>query len=292
MKKMIKKIEYLNELNDWVNLSLNSNFSSQDKFDVRQFEYFNETCLVLDNRATYSLNQFYFTEKNEVLKIYFNRKFLKQRVKYTNFLTKSRNCSKYSKTLKLIFFKSDPPNERIIKMIKQQTYGVFYNIKFQFIKNLLSIFYKEKKSDYINRYINQYVDQMERKKNFDMINASETNSELEKLIEKLSRSFEVSNELDLNPGNRNILIFHKLDQYHIDNNLKNLPDISLSLDFFRVLIKISNDENIVKIILNFFNVFSFWFNLSVLDFYVCINEIRIIFKNTIKRLICYLCCKL
>ena len=98
IKRVFKRLSYLNKLNKWN--TLKSNFSNSE-LKVEAFYFLDKKCFKIKQDIEYSRDQFYLLDNKEVLKINFNYRYKLS----AYFFTKIENKIQLSKIQKLLFDK-------------------------------------------------------------------------------------------------------------------------------------------------------------------------------------------
>ena len=280
-KTVFNKIEYLNKSNSWIDLDL--------EFKIETLYLLDKKCFKIKQKIEYGRNQFYSLENREVLRIYFNRTIIHQDKFKIYFFTKTSDRMQISRINELVFkdkyhyfkFTTSP-----------QTIEYSYRDKFDFVKNPFLLFNSEVNLNSLN----------------DLMNNFESNYNLRSLYLPSENENENSN-IEINDGlfeqycnqiqniDYSSLFNTNIQKLFIINNLKkeqsslknNDPDFTFELNFLKNQIKITNEDNIVKLILSLLNVLSLWCDLCIFDLgvyvYYAYCKIKFIFMFSYKLFI-------
>ena len=264
-------IRYLdnNRINKWI--TLKSNFTG-DQFRIEEFFFLNEKCFKIILEMEYHRDQFHFSFESNVLKIFFNQKFI-DRISY--FMTKPKDKIQFSKLIKLNFIFG-----RTI-LISQELFELTYYDKFNFIKNPLSLFYGENGLNDAAHYLNNLLNNF--KRSFNNLRT------LKFPLKENHFKFEVDDDLfeqyylqvqnvtdNYLSTDSNYQISLATNYYHEYVDRKSY-DFNFNLIFYKKKVVISNDDSSTKLVLNLLNILSFWFDLGILDIHIYFSKVKHIF---------------
>ena len=252
-KTIFDKIEYLDDSNDWIDLDL--------EFRVKTLYLLDKKCFKIKQKIEYERSQFNFLENRAVLKVYLNRTIIHQNKVKIIYFTKIR--MQLSRLNELIFRK----NSHFYKFATNQQLVEFsYRDKFDFIKNP-SLLYSDLNS------LDNLMNNFERKYNLkSRYLPSENDNSNNEINDALFEQYCNQIQKDYNSLNTNI------QKLFIENNLKRddsgfkkkKPDFKFELNFLKNKIKITNEDNIIKLILSLLNVLSLWCDLCIFDLSICV----------------------
>ena len=264
---VFNNISYLSKSNEWISLESKSNYTT-DEFKIETFFFVNKKCFKLKQEIEYDWKQFYFeNQKNEVLKIYFNRSFIHQDQRVTHLMSRVENTIQFIK-IDLNF------KTRYIKfacLIYQEPFELTHDDKFNFIKNPLSLFYGENDVNDPDRYLKRLIDF---KRGLSTLNLPlEEDAFNNEIDDDLFEQYylQIQNVTDhQTPAKSNYKRIFATNYYNVDSDTSK-PDLSLHLIPFKKKLTITNSDNFTKLILNLLNAFSTWFGLGVFDLHVYVH---------------------
>lgn len=262
IENAIEKIVYLNENNEWIQLSRKSSFMN-NQFKVSELFFFNYKCFEMKLNIKYTKNQFYFEDQTEVFRVHFNISIFEKN-RAIHFFTKPRDTKHFNKITKILIRRN-----REDFTISSDLYEVVYNDKFWFIKNPLSLFYSQNLND-IDKYIENLL------RNYQKISNSKTlyfplriNNFKENIDDENFEQFydQFQKLADYNiPSNLNykrLFILNYFKEYYKKN--KENKNFRIYINFLKRTLIVTNEENFSKLIVNLLNILSLWLDYSVLD---------------------------
>lgn len=272
---IFEKIEYLNASNKWISFDDfkdEKKFSdSNSEFKIKRNYYLDKKCFEIRQNVIYRPLQFYLSDNDQVLRMQLNRSLIEDKDQIISFLTKLKKTQQFSKLLNLVFIELSIPKppKLLSNHIRQNGFEIVSYDQFSWIKNLLALFIGVNEHADKKQNLNRMIYDFEKNYNLEMVSLSiqqlnsESDNDLMKLLDKIlkKKSFHSSH----NSNYQKLFAINYLEKKELTNNCS---DLSFSLGFFRRVIMIENRENHSKLILNIINLFSFWFDLGVLDLYV------------------------
>ena len=281
LETVFKEIAYLNKSYGWTTYRSNS---KTDDLKVKTFYFLNEKCFKFVQDVEYCRSHLFHASKLEILKIFLLRSLVYQEQKVVNFMTKFKSRMQFSKTIDLHFLN---PRRKKAYTIDQERFKIIRNDKFNLINNPLSLVYGENDLNDADKYLNKLMIYFANRFNLQTTNLPIQKSDFsDEIDDDLFEQYylQVQNITDHQmPPNSNFkrsFAKNNLEQYiFVDNKL---PDISFGLIFFKKVIKITNEDNYTKLIVNLLNVLSLWFDLGILDLHCYVYNIRFLFLFTCK----------
>ena len=273
IKTVFNKIEYLNKSNDWIDLDL--------EFRIQTFYLLNKKCFKIKQKIEYGRNQFYFFKNKEVLRIYFNRTIIHQQKLKVYFFTKTSDGMQISRMNELVFREKSSSYFRFTT--SQQTIEYNHRDKFYFVKNPSLLFKSEADLNDLNDLMNNFESNYNLRSLYLPSKNGNSNIEInDGLFEQYCNQIQnIDYSSPLNSNIRKLFIINNLKKEKGlgINNTK--PDFSFDLNFLKNEIKITNEDNIVKLILSLLNVLSLWCDLCAFDLGVYVNyaycKVKLIF---------------
>lgn len=262
-ERVFERISYLDKWNRWVEVDRYSGFKTKD-FSIHTFYLIDKKCFQLKINIDYELHQFYFKDQpdNTVLKVDFYSPFI-LRSRGATFFAKKRDKFHFSKPINLMPYKS--------YSISQELYDVYYNDKFQAIKNPMSIF----RESYLNNadlYLRSLRDDFKERYNTTTMSIPLEKADFHlRIDDKLFRDYYYAEQHPKDqslPGNLNY------ERQYFINYIKEKPvgreeDIVLNFEFNLIFrnekLEILNEDNWAKLILNLINVLSIWLSLNMFE---------------------------
>ena len=282
LNTVFKEITYLNKSYGWTTYKPNS---KMEGFKVETFYFLNEKCFKIVQDVEYDRSQLFHSSKLKILKVFLKSFKYQGEQKVINFMTKFKNKMQFSKTIDLHFQESSKKN---IYTINQERFEIIRDDKFNLIKNPLSLFYGENDLNDADKYLNKLMNYFTNKFSLQTTNLPiETPNFSDEIDDDLFEQYylQVQNitdhQMPPNSNFRRSFTKSNLEHDSFRNSIK-LPDISFGLIFFKKVIKITNEDNYTKLILNLLNVLSLWFDLGVLDLHCYVYKIRFLFLFTCK----------
>ena len=279
IKTVFNKIEYLNKSNDWIDLDL--------EVRIETIYLLDKKCFKIKQKIEYERSQFFVSENKEVLRVYFNRTFTHQKNKKIYFFTKTIDRMQISRMNELVF--KDKYNYFRFNT-SQQIIEYNYRDKFDFVKNPSLLFNSEADLSSLNDLMNNFESNYNLRSSYLPFKNENSNIEINNgLFEQYCN--QIQNIDYSSPSNSNIqklFIINNLKKE--DSGFKNMnPDFTFELNFLKNEIKITNEDNIVKIILSLLNVLSLWCDLCAFDLgvyvYYAYCKIQLIFMFSYKLFI-------
>ena len=278
IETVFKNITYLNESNKWI--TLDSNFTNSE-LKVETFYFLDKKCFKIKQDIEYSRDQFYLLDNKEVLRLSFNNASYLTTI---HLFTKIENKMQFSKIEKLFFYKYN----RYTYSLNQEITELIYNDKFSWINQIIkNPFLLLQDNDNLND-ANFYLLNLIRKFDVDynlrtLIIPPEKEYLNNEINDDLFEEYFKQNIDFDSPTNSQIVRFFIRTNIK-ENKVKSLngPDFEFELNFLKSVIKYTYKISFTKVILNFLNVLSLWFNLCILDLHVYIyyaySKIVLIFK--------------
>ena len=269
---VFNKIKYLNKSNDWIDLDL--------EFKIKTLYLLNKKCFKITQKIEYERSQF-ILENKEVLRVYFNRKIIHQDKFKIYFFTKTSNRMQISRMNELVF--RDESN-KFRFTTSQQIIEYNYRDKFDFVKNPFLLFNSEADLNSLNDLMNNFESNYNLRSLYLPSENGNSNIEInDGLFEQYCN--QIQNIDYSSPSNSNIqklFIINNLKKELFSNKEKNNePDFTFELNFLKNEIKITNEDNIVKLILSLLNVLSLWCDLCAFDLgvyvYYAYCKVKLIF---------------
>ena len=269
-ESVFEKIEYLNKSNGW----------SDFEFKIDTLYLLDKICFKIKQEIEYERSQFDLSEDRDVLKVYFNKSYRNKKNLNVYFFTKISNRMQISRMNELVlkfenrYYLRFTTSQRIIE------YN--YKDKFNFLKNPSSLFTSEADLNSLNDLMNNFESNFNLKSLYLPSENENLNNEInDGLFEQYCN--QIQNIDYSSPSNS------KIQKLFIINNLKKddsgpknkNPDFKFELNFLKNEIKITNEDNIVKLILSLLNVLSLWCDLCIFDLgiyvYYVYCKIKLIF---------------
>ena len=279
IETVFKNISYLNKSNDWNTFDLNLKNS---ELKVETFYFLDKKCFKIKQDIEYSRDQFYFLKNKGVLKINFQKVFNLDELTI-HFFTKIENKMQFSKIEKLLFDKfysfAYTSNQEITELTVNDKFS-WIN---QFIKNPLLLLQDNDNLNDANFYLLNLIRKFDVDYNLRTLiippEIEYLNNEInDDLFEEY---FKQNIDFD-SPTNSQIVRFFITTNIREKFKSFNGPDFEFELNFLKSLIKYTYKISFTKVILNFLNVLSLWFDLCILDLHVYIyyaySKIGLIFK--------------
>ena len=260
IKTVFNKIEYLNESNVWIDLDL--------EFRIETLYLLGKKCFKIKQKIKYERSQFFVLENKEVLRVYLNKTIIYQEKFKIYFFTKTSGRTQISKMNELVL--RDKNNKYLRFTTSQQIIEYNYRDKFGFVKNPSSLFNSEADLNSLNDLMNNFESNYNLRSLYLPSENENENSNVE-INDGLFEQYcnQIQNSDYSSPLNSNI------QKLFIINNLKEEtfrhwdrgdgPDFTFELNFLKNEIKITNEDNIVKLILSILNVLSLWCDLCIFD---------------------------
>ena len=292
VNKIFDKIIYLNKLNEFItiqpNLTGHSNRINGD-LKIKTFFFQSKKCFQFKLSIDYEQRSFYFQDDQKVLRLFLNNTIIRQMGTDIYFFSKKRNTMELSKISRLNFKK------RIITSlddngfeITQELHELILNDKFKLIKNPLILFYGENDIYDVTGYIRKLKNGFYRNYNHMTreLHIKESFFDLE-IDDDLFEQYylQVQNRTDHQiPKNvnfeRSSYINYQRPIYSLNN-----PDLCFIPKFYTVRLIIMNDDNFSKLVVNILNLFAFWFDFIILNFYFYFAKVGSVFIFLYKFLI-------
>lgn len=282
-------ISYLNNLNDWIELDRKFEFKD-DALHIGYYYFFAMKCFYIKINVKYRREQFEFEKNYHVLKLFFNENFVSQLNGMILFFTELENSFQWSKYTYLLL--KDRAGQKCINQIKHEIFEVIYDDRFAHIKKIASTLFSFLYPNVIQsdkEYAIKMAYDFERKtreldslKDLEKNNSSANLDNIEDII--IDKLYNVVKELEYNYSkinrNRNKFFNNYLSYKTYEDDLN--YNFVFDLSFFNRVLEISNDMNLVELILNLLNVLSIWSTFGILDFYFYILKCKNVFKNLFK----------
>lgn len=288
------KIIYLNNQNEWISLDEKSNFTNSE-FKIDTFYFLKRKCFKIKQNIDYNRTNFHFLDNNKVQKIFFNTSLFKNEMNTTDvlFFTMQQNEMHLSKVNSLNFL-----NTRF--SVGQKLIYIEKADRFNWIKRPWTLFDGKSEIHDIAEYINQSIDSFKAKKNLttlelplerrEIFDLKIDDYEFEKYYnESLSNlnylMSENSNYRRQYASNRILFSYDKdigIENAIFDKNDEKKTNFDFSLIFFKKVIKITNEENEAKLILNLLNALTVWFGFEIIDKFI--YKIKEPIKHSVKRM--------
>ena len=262
-ERVFERISYLDRQNRWVDVDRYSGFKTND-FSIHTFYMIDKKCFQLKININYELHQFYFKNEpeNTVLKVDFYSPFI-LRSRGATFFAKKRDKFHFSKPVNLMPYKR--------YSVSQELYDIYYNDRFQVLKNPMSIF----KESYLNDadlYLKSLRDDFKERYNATTMSIPLEKPDFQlKIDDQLFRDYyyaEQSPKDQSTPGNLNYERQYFLN-YIKEQSLGREEDIVLNFEFNLIFrnekLEILNEDNWAKLILNLINVLSIWLSLNMFE---------------------------
>ena len=271
IESLFEYVTYLNKSNEWI--TLKSNNSNSD-FKIDTFYFFGNKCFRMKQEIAYNSNQFYLLENTEVLKIKTNKEIHKT---FSNilfyFFTKASNRLQFSRINELNFFTN--------YKISQETTELTRRDRFNYIKNPSLLFYSDNDLDDSNEYLVNLINNFEQvfKSKTCYLPSGKKNLNYE-INDDLFEQYYYQNEKKHNLPVQNLnskKLFTKIffEDIGIDSEeIFKIPNFTFKLSTIKNVIEITNEENLIKLILSLLNALSLWFDVCLLDLHICIHYIN------------------
>lgn len=263
---VFNRIEYLTKSNRWKTVDKKSNFKDKN-IKVDSFYFLKNKCFKIKQDVTYFKNQFFFEPSSQVLKVFFN-----EPVDNIFSFTKKPGQMQFSKTHVFEYYSY---KEKVFSYSINQELSSY---DFDIIKNPLSFFHDENDPKDANEYLSQLIYRFNSKYNLHTQNlpSFKTNSLVidDFLFDQYFR--QVQNVTDRTSGNINYQ-----GQYatsYVKEFLSDERMFTFGLIFYQKVTVVRNKVNKASIILNLISVLSIWLDFGVLEIYIYILKVKIIFN--------------
>ena len=279
IEKVFKKIKYLNKSNDWIDLDL--------EFKIETLYLLDKKCFKIEQKIEYERSQF-ILENKEVLRVYFNRAIIHQDKFKIYFFTKTSDRMQISRMNELVFKSSNYFRFNT----SQQIIEYSYRDKFDFVKNPSLLFNSEADLNSLNDLMNNFESNYNLRSLYLPSENGNSNIEInDGLFEQYCNQIQnIDYSTPLNSNIRKLFIINHLKKEYFNyKEKKNEQDFTFELNFLKNEIKITNEDNIVKLILSLLNVLSLWCDLCIFDLgvyvYYAYCKIKLIFMFSYKLFI-------
>ena len=180
-----------------------------------------------------------------------------------NFFTKIENKIQFSKIQKLLFNKF----LSLAYTSNQEITELTVNDQFSWIKSPSLLFDEDSYQNDVNYHLAKLIDKFGENFNLRTLylpsEKVNSNNEInEDLFEQYS-SQEIKYKSSLNSNIQKLFITTNVKEER--NRNLNKPNFIFELNFIKNKIRITNEDNFTKLILNLLNVLSLWFSLCILD---------------------------
>lgn len=258
-----EKISYLTKSNRWKTLNSKTKFSDES-LKIETFYFLKNKCFQISLDVVYHSDQFYFEVDNRILKIFIKHPFQKFYLMF-----KKRNKMQFS--------------ESIYMDIYSRSFLISYepsSNEFNIIDNPFSFYFNKPKNvdEYLTKLIRKFkLDYKLQTHNFP-IRKPDTLVIDDQLFEQYFKQTETSTVIY---EGQFVTIFVK----EIRQSPGERKQISFSLIFYEKVTVVRSKVNKASIILNIFSILSIWINFRILDLYIYIANVKLIFKLIYKILL-------
>lgn len=269
IENVFDKFVYLNEINEWVTSRASVVGDKPEQLQVTTFYLATRKCFRIKLEVRYKMLQFNFAEDKKVLKVFFGREFARRK-REVLFFTKTRNAIQFSKLNTFVIHQ----NHEDFK--SKNRFTIFQNHLFRSINDK---FFSLKHPLFYGCDHGQDLLQLnsEFEWNFRL-------STLKLPVEDLSGDLPVDDEAfdqfnkqlhnTTNCGAKSQAIIERrfvttlVKEKHLSGfnvSFSERSDFDFHLNFLVQSIKVTNEDNVVKLLISILNVLSLWLDQGVLD---------------------------